>query len=130
MAAPMVSGVGGVVLAANPNLTADQLKNILVLNADSSIYQNEFNDKFYYREIEGARIPMLGSGTVDLFSALTNGGGGIPIEDYLNSRVSSGCAVVALDNVNNGPMKRLSLILLLFLPLVFVRKTRGRGHEI
>ncbi|MEZ4742184.1 MAG: S8 family serine peptidase [Bdellovibrionota bacterium] len=126
MAAPMVSGVAGLILATNPNLTAERLKQILITTADSSIYNNETNDQYYYPQTFEARVPLLGSGTVNLFNALTNKQDGVVIENFLNSRVTEGCSAIAL--INKGIKNEISdkshfyffLMLLFFLPPFWV----------
>jgi subtilisin family serine protease len=73
MAAPVVSGVAGLLLAVNPSLTYAELRNRILLTADPDIYSEVINGAYIPPPPDGTtRIPLLGTGMVDAFSAVKN----------------------------------------------------------
>jgi hypothetical protein len=73
MAAPVVAGVAGLLLAVNPGLNYKNIKDRLLLTANRSIYENEVNQK-YIPPLQGetAPVPLLGTGMVDAEAAIKN----------------------------------------------------------
>ena len=65
MAAPMVSAVAGLVLAREPAISVQSLRKRLLEGADPKIYETDyadgFNQKYYYPEVDGRALPLLGS---------------------------------------------------------------------
>lgn len=77
MAAPFVSGAAGLIFAAFPELTALEMKNRLIVAADASIYSTSVADGYnisYYPFLPGesTRVPLLGSGLLDVNQAMLN----------------------------------------------------------
>ena len=92
MAAPMVAGAAGLLLAVEPNLTATGLKERLIETANPAIYQQNFN---YYLppDSQSQRIPLLGSGVLDVAAAINKQSQQAPVTPPLN-RVQSGCGII------------------------------------
>ncbi len=76
MASPVVAGVAGLVLAADPTRGFSALRASIVNTADPRLYAqdvyNGINYNYYYPKPEGdtARLPLLGAGVVDALAAL------------------------------------------------------------
>ena len=94
MAAPVVSGVAGLVLTLpeNQNLSSQQLRDRLVETADASIYSD---DKTYSVALsgDGAPTPLLGAGLVDAAAAVNGVKSGAPTAQT-RIRVDEGCGVI------------------------------------
>ena len=115
--APVVAGVAGLLLTAEPQLSIDQLEQRLTTTADPSLYNLDGNRAFLGQD--GARA-MLGAGIVSAAGALKNGAGeGItrPAAD----RIRRGCGVLG----GPGTAGPLTVILYL-LPLLAGCLTRRR----
>jgi subtilisin family serine protease len=93
MAAPMVSGVAGLLLSANPELTARELRQRLLTSADSkSLY---LANPDYLLEHRGSTVTMLGSGVLNAKDALANRvSSSIPASQA--KRVGPGCGTIGL----------------------------------
>lgn len=122
-ATPMVSGIAGILLAVNPDMSINTLRDRIISTANREIYDAEIGDgynrnHFYkYIAVDNVHVPLLGSGRVDLLAALTNEQQGINITSYLNSRVQSGlCSTLSLNNSKNTKLANWLLILLLITP--------------
>lgn len=78
MAAPVVSGVAGLILAVDPTRSFTALRNSILDTADCRLYaptvNNGINFNSYYPKVQGenARRPLLGSGIVDAAAAIEN----------------------------------------------------------
>ena len=75
MAAPIVAGVAGLVLAAEPELDASELTDrLLRTSIPDKLYADGMND--YYRPVEDGigLVPLLGSGVVNAYLALNPDG--------------------------------------------------------
>lgn len=76
MAAPVVAGVAGLILALDPNRNLNALRTSLVGTADPAIYQPDvrggFNYNYYFVKPQGEdqRLPLLGAGLLDARAAL------------------------------------------------------------
>lgn len=94
MAAPVVSGVAGLVLTLpeNQNLSSQQLKDRLTETSDTSIYVE--NNQSYYITLsgDGAPTPLLGSGLLDAEAALNGTRSGASTA-RTRIRVDEGCGV-------------------------------------
>jgi hypothetical protein len=122
MAAPVVSGVLGLVLSIDKNRSYGSLRKAIVQNANGGgLYGKEvgegFNYNHYYPKVNGesVRRPLLGAGVVDANTAITGGGTGK--ESGIVSRVNSGCGVVGL----TGKKGHWLLLILLMIPLGVIR---------
>jgi hypothetical protein len=97
MAAPVVSGVAGLVLALpeNQNLSSQQLKDRLTETSDTSIYVE--NNQAYYITLsgDGAPTPLLGSGLIDAEAALNGTRSGASTA-RTRIRVDEGCGVAGV----------------------------------
>ncbi len=76
MAAPIISGVAGLLLRKQPTLSAQDLRTRILHAASPIVYSKNFawgyNYNFFYRNIHsrGTRQPLLGFGLVDVNAAL------------------------------------------------------------
>jgi hypothetical protein len=97
MAAPVVSGVAGLVLTLpeNQNLSSQQLKDRLTDTSDTSIYVD--NNQAYYITLsgDGAPTPLLGSGLIDAEAALNGTRSGASTA-RTRIRVDEGCGIVGV----------------------------------
>ena len=114
MAAPVVAGVAGLLLAYNQNLSVRELFNSIVSTADPRIYKSDVNggDNYNYYDpvVSGYpnRWPLLGSGIVDASAALD--GKSANYTGNIYNRVQAGCGVVAASE--STPSMGLWLLLL------------------
>lgn len=121
MAAPMVAGVAGLMVARYPDISYDDLRGAIVGGADPTFYKSDFsggfNNCYYYPEIpqDKVRQPLLGTGLLNANSAINR----TPTLDqpiFSNlSRVKRGCSVVG-----GAAAEGASPLLLLLLPLLAV----------
>ena len=121
MAAPIVAGVAGLVLTAEPELTANELSDrLLRTSIADKLYEDGMND--YYRPVEDGigLVPLLGSGVVNAYLALEPDGITTPpVVAVRPDAVTAGCGVIAHGNLMGGFSLLLPLLLVLF------RKTEG-----
>lgn len=100
MAAPVVAGIAGLILALDPGRDFAALRKSIVQTADPSIYEagvrDGLNYNFYFVKPQGEnrRLPLLGSGAVDTLAAIE---GRQISRGYLassNRRVDDQCGMV------------------------------------
>jgi subtilisin family serine protease len=121
MAAPIVAGVAGLVLAYDPGRSWKDLRRSIVDMADPRIYDptlsNNYN--YYYQKQTGESIrrPLLGSGIVDANAAL-DGKKASGVFGGRLSRVQRGCSAVG-GELSSGVSTSFILFLMPFL-YVFV----------
>ena len=115
MASPVVAGVAGLLLAAEPSLTIDELRSRLLLTANPDIYFEDENI-VYIPKVKGEPnpIPLLGTGLVNADNAIRNNAPAQRPRPSFN-RVGNNCG--ALKQTAKGA--KLPFVLLA-LPLVFV----------
>lgn len=135
MAAPVVSGAAGLLLAAYPNLSFQDLRNRILTSANAAILYSaetpggKINSTYYYPKISGetARRPLLGSGLLDI-SAMLNETKGASTGQPLD-RVSAGCGTIGAEGSikrQETSNSRLAVVCILLLPLaVLWRRRRG-----
>ncbi|MDB2447417.1 S8 family serine peptidase [bacterium] len=135
MAAPIVSGIAGLVIAMEPSLTAPQLKNRLLKSANPLIYDVPYNNTYYFPKLSDSsdNTPLLGTGLVDSYAAITNSTYNIA-ELIQNDRVTSGCAMLGSsfsDNENTSSIFIAFFIFLITLPLLvrFVKSTTSKNGK-
>jgi hypothetical protein len=113
MAAPVVAGIAGLVLVANPSISTSDLRDALIQSSDATIYDGSINQN-YLAQIPGERssIPLLGAGMVHAQRAVdqqaTEGRSTILGLD----RVERGCGVVGFASQNSNGYLLLLLVLL------------------
>lgn len=114
MAAPIVSGVAGLILSVNPNMSGSQVKSILLKTSDfNALYPSDDdsnrNFSFYYPSIPGENVrrPLLGAGLLNADAAIIGTSKTGQSFNALN-RVEPGCGRVG------GTSGTISLIALLF----------------
>ncbi len=135
MAAPVVSGAAGLLLAAYPNLNFQELRDRILTTANASLLYGtdtdggKINSAYYYPKISGetARRPLLGSGMLDV-EAMINSTKGASTGQPLD-RVSAGCGTIGRVTAIEGQRaysSRFAVICALLLPLVASwRRRRG-----
>jgi subtilisin family serine protease len=131
MASPVVAGVAGLVLAADPNRSFSALRASLINTADPRIYvqgvYNGINYNYYFPRPEGdtSRLPLLGSGVVDAEAAL-DGTKKTGISQSVIGRVDGSCGVIQSVQVAKG-----LTWLWLIAPVVLIGLTGGsrRGRR-
>jgi subtilisin family serine protease len=128
MAAPVVAGIAGLILAVDPGRSFGKLRSSLLTTASRAIYADGAGDgfnRFYRVQPQGEQIPLplLGSGVIDAAAAIQNNtkSGYIVIGD---ERVAPGCGVLASMD-GNDPTQTGVLWAMLLLP-IFLRLVLGR----
>ena len=124
MSAPVVSGLAGLLLSAEPGLSANGLRDRIIKSANASrLYDDSINSNGYYPKVAGSsvRVPLLGSGMIDAEKAVkADFSATIASAEALN-RVSEGCGQIGLPI---GAEISYSILLLLIglAPLLLRRK--------
>ena len=97
MAAPVVAGVAGLLLAMDPSMTYDELRQRILSTVDPIIYDVPSNEP-YHIEVDGQTVPvpLLGNGVVNASNAVTNN---VPenqpaLLDFTD-RVTSSCGTIS-----------------------------------
>lgn len=130
MAAPMVAGVAGLLLAQSPDLTFDDLRERLLNSSDPSLYSRVYdqaglNERFYYSSAQKGKEPkpLLGLGFLNA-NAAVGGQKSAPLRDVTSpNRVQPGCGVIrqklGLEEHKAAPfdLNRIFLFLSLMIPL-------------
>lgn len=95
MAAPVVSGLAGLILAAEPELNNSQLRDRLIRTADAAIYDRDVN-RSYNPKLTGevARIPLLGSGIINATAAVNPSPQSSTTSRLAQQRVTAQCGVI------------------------------------
>ena len=100
MAAPLVAGVAGLMLARYPDISFEELRTSLLNAADPSFYRQDWIDGFnyhnYYPKIpqEELRQPLIGVGVLNANAAISKlTSEGLPVYSSLD-RVRSGCGTI------------------------------------
>jgi subtilisin family serine protease len=123
-AAPVVSGVAGLILTMHPNISFAKLRSALLDSADAGLYDRsvagEMNYNYYYPlpEGESVRQPLLGKGLLNAQAAVSLDSSNNIASAALN-RVNSLCGVVPAGSRPVGGMPwAIALILapLMILP--------------
>ena len=127
ISAPVISGIAGLVLTQKPDLTTTELRNILIASGDSSIYDVPQNTHFLTK-IDGHTYPLLGTGMVNVKSALTRGNATNWKPGKEHTRISShGCGVLGESNgISASGMIAWMLILT---PIILTMKRHPRGKR-
>jgi subtilisin family serine protease len=100
MAAPVVSGVLGLMVAFKPGISVSEMRNRIITTSDPSIYRGDdadnLNYRYYYARIGGEVIPrpLLGSGLVQAEGMIRNKGTGAFTSSTVQ-RVNPGCGMIA-----------------------------------
>jgi subtilisin family serine protease len=130
MAAPVVAGIAGLILALDPTRGFEALRTTIVRTADPTIYLPEvrsgLNYNYYFVKPQGEaqRLPLLGAGQVDAKAALE---GTQLNRGYLLSaspRVDNQCSTIAGKPLSG----RLALVWLLLPALLAVGGGRRAHH--
>lgn len=87
-AAPQVAGVAAMIIAVNPNLTANQVVDILKSTADTTIYDIPENSNY---------IGLLGTGRLDAYKAVKQACTINLNNSYLSSIHEFGCFINAMN---------------------------------
>ena len=130
MAAPVVSGVVGLLVAYAPSISASGIRERIISTANPNIYgadTNPLNYQFYYARIAGESVPrpLLGSGLVQADGALGGKSTGAYTPDALQ-RVTPGCGMISAGGSRNFPGFDIGFLLLLTVPLLFSSQIRMR----
>ena len=121
MASPVVAGVAGLVLANEPNLNINQLRNRLIGAAvPTKLYAKGINSS-YYPTVDSSNIPipLLGAGIIDAHLAVEpDARKNTPVISEALTRVSSACGILGVNG--NSDLHWLFTLFLLpvFLPLL------------
>lgn len=104
MASPVVAGVAGLILALEPNLSFNALKDRLLRASEATnIYRSGINDD-YRPIIEGNQsTPLLGSGVVNALNSVNPSRPKDPPASLgVTERVAGGCASIATSTQSNS----------------------------
>lgn len=140
MASPVVAGLAAMLAATNPQLSTQDLKDIIIGSANPEIYDpnsnSGYNYSFYFPDLgNDGRWPLLGSGSVD-FAAMVGGtrsGKPIPVA---NNRVTPGCGMIGNHREGEGESEPsggglgIQYLLLLLPACLVVFKFRSKKNPI
>ncbi|MCX6128815.1 MAG: S8 family serine peptidase [Proteobacteria bacterium] len=112
MASPVVAGIAGLVLAKEPDLTADQLEQRLRDTAVPDYLYADATNNGYRPNIQGVGlVPLLGSGVVNASIALDpTQDRAPPVTSQNLERVRSGCGLISGSSKGNDGFAWLLLI--------------------
>lgn len=123
MAAPLVSGIAGLMLTRYPEITFDDLRKSILDGTDPTFYQKDWADGFnfynYYPKVpqEELRQPLLGVGVLNANASIAKlTSTGLPVYSALD-RVRAGCATIGKSEHKN---RLVILAALLALPTILV----------
>lgn len=122
MAAPLVAGVAGLMLARYPQINYNDLRKALLEGADPSLYRSDwaegFNYQNYYPKIpdENLRQPLIGLGIINAEAALNKQSStGLPVYSALD-RVRPGCSTIG---ALSADLSKVFLTISFILPIFF-----------
>lgn len=125
MAAPMVSGVAGLIVARDPEMRSEDLRSHILKSADPSFYSRKydpegFNERYYDPSFDNGRErqPLLGVGVLNAKAALTGEKSSTLSEAVSTTRVKPGCGIVGWPQNAPDRSARTSFLLMLFGPLM------------
>lgn len=133
-AAPFVAGLFGVMLAYNQNkYTADQLITMAKKSADSqSVYNAPCNKNLYAVKESGTNnltFHMLGSGLINMVSALSQKSQSQVNEDAELGRVTGGCVMSSVTLSSMASLKELVGWLFVVLGVLLMKRFRYFGTK-
>ena len=108
VAAPVVAGVAGLILASNPDMSAKNLKKRILESADGEALYRANPE--YIVDVGGERVPLLGSGVVNVVSALKDHKTGYTRKN--SERVQKNCGMISAGR----PQSTIPLTMILHLP--------------
>lgn len=112
-AAPVVSGVAGLLWASWPQMTLTELRTRLMATSNPALYEVKANEAFGYNQQK-----MLGAGIIDALAAVE---GTVRIDVSQNQKIRQGCGIVGLSMAGWSPL------LFLFGPLLGCVMLRSRS---
>ena len=125
MASPVVAGVAGLVLANEPELNINQLRDRLIGAAvPNKLYAKGVNAS-YYPTLDSSTIPipLLGAGIIDAHLAVEpDARKNTPVVSEALTRVSSACGMLGESNRGGDVYPWLFFIILIPVLLPLVRK--------
>ena len=115
MAAPVVAGVAALLVAQNPNISAEEIRKRLLSTADTDLYSKGPNSA-YSPAVPGERypLPLLGLGVVNAAHAISNTPSESPIPSLSTNRVTSECGSIG-GRYYAEPSRVLLIMIMLFL---------------
>lgn len=121
MAAPMVSGVAGLILAKYPNISLEELEKRILDGADKSMYNVAENKKFIiYPSGSSSPTYLLGRGSLNAYNAIS-GTVGNGIKNPMRS-IENGCGVIQGYSFLGSNSLNLVMLFLPFLVILYRRK--------
>lgn len=121
MATPIVSGVAGLVLAKEPNLTAGELEERLKRTAVAQVLYQERLNQSYRPTINGQSVPLLGGGLVNALRAVRPDlSSGPTLGAEQPDRIKPGCGVIGYAGEAARERSSWMGLLLLMLPLPMI----------
>lgn len=120
MSAPIVSGIAGLLLTLKPDMSYDELNDRLVRTADPGIYDVDGNQAYNPKiRQEQFPVPLLGTGVVNAFNAVSFTIPSNPKRVASVDRVNNACGSLGLATQSSGLWS-----LLLALPVFWVFRRR------
>lgn len=130
MAAPVVAGVAGLILAVDPGRDFASLRRSIVQTANPSIYgtdiRNGLNYNFYFVKPQGEnrRMPLLGSGIVDALAAMEGRQLSRGFLASSNKRVDDQCGTIR-GRTKSGVLGGILLLIPILMAVIFHGLSRG-----
>ncbi len=127
MAAPVVAGIAGLILASEPNISHKDLRRRILRTANPDLYKDSVN-AYYFPRISGQTesIPLLGTGMVDTLRALQGDEArDVPLASA-SVRVTEQCAVIS--SRSNG--KPWIIFVLFLLPVAVASVARATSRKV
>ncbi len=119
MSSPVVAGIAGLVLAAEPNISYGELRDRVLNSASPEPLYSDGVNNAYRPQIGGQQlVPLLGRGVVNALAAVDpSQSNGQPVITQNRDAVKPGCGSIGLEGQGS-----FGLMILLLLPLTLVFK--------
>jgi hypothetical protein len=125
-AAPFVSGAVGLMVARDPDLSADEIRRFIKDSADASIYNN---NPLYAPTIqldgEPTRVALLGRGLLNIEESVKLSTNPNQIREINNERITNFCGIIGAGRSGD----KVPYLLLLLIPIFLLAKRKKQKES-